>query len=481
MGRLDSLYARLPVWAQNGAVSAYGLYWHWVRFGSGYRRFVREYVERENLNAEEWRAWQKERISNLLKAVVENVPYYRASWNSREKKAALEGRLEELPLLEKEPIRADYRSFLRQDISPLHPLKFHTSGSTGTPISTIWTIDEYRNSRALREVRSLRWAGVSYEMPRATISGRLVEPNPDSTGPFHRFNAVEKQVYFSAFHLRHDTASQYVDTLRKHRVQWLTGYAVSYFLLAKFILDLGLQVPPLKAVITTSEKVTPQMREVMERAYGCRIFEEYSTVENAVFASECERGRLHISPDVSIVEILRPDGSPSEPGEVGEVVTTCFLRQYQPFIRYRLGDLAMLGDTPCPCGRQMPVIKEVIGRIEDVVVGPDGRQMVRFHGVFVNQPHIREGQIIQESLNRIRVKVVPEKGFGADDIQDVISRVQRRMGTQVDVVVEAVDCIPRTSAGKFRAVICRLSPEEKRRISGGQEAVTADITDSAQV
>ena len=236
----------------------------------------------------------------------------------------------------------------------------------------------------------------------------------------------------------------------------MTGYAVSYYLLAKFILQQGLQVPPLKAIITTSEKVTPEMRSVMEKAYHCKVYEEYSTVENALFASECEHGRLHVSPDVGIVEILRPDGSPCGSGEVGEVVTTCLMRTFQPMIRYRLGDLAAWDPEPCPCGRSMPVLKEVVGRIEDVVVGPDGRQMVRFHGIFVNQPHVMEGQIIQESLDHIHVKVVPTEGYGDSDDQDIIHRVQQRLGQNVNVTVEVVNAIPRTNSGKFKAVVSNL-------------------------
>ena len=107
---------------------------------------------------------------------------------------------------------------------------------------------------------------------------------------------------------------------------------------------------------------------------------------------------------------------------------------------------------PCPCGRQMPVIKEVLGRIEDVVVGPDGRQMVRFHGVFVNQPHVREGQIIQEALDLIRVRVVPTDGFGIQMFKILFTVVQQRLGKRLSVVVEPVPEIPRTKAGKFQAV-----------------------------
>jgi len=103
----------------------------------------------------------------------------------------------------------------------------------------------------------------------------------------------------------------------------------------------------------------------------------------------------------------------------------------------------------------MPVIKEVVGRIEDVVVGPDGRQMVRFHGIFVNQPHVREGQIVQEALDRIRVKVVATEGFGENDVRDITGRIRQRLG-DVQVDVEVVDSIPRTKAGKFKAVVSLL-------------------------
>jgi phenylacetate-CoA ligase len=457
MSVFDSLYAKLPVIAQHAVVTAYGLYWRQLRFGAGYPQFVQQYQERERYRKKQWQAWQVEQLKNLLPVCVNQVPYYRDHWTAAQKRAALSGDLSALPLLEKDPIRANPKDFLRKDIHPSRPQVFLTSGSTGTPISCYYTIPELRQSMALREVRSARWAGVSFQQARATFSGRMVEPDPDSKGPFYRFNAAEKQVYFSPFHLRPATASFYLRALEKHHVRWLTGYAVSYYLLAKFILEQGLTVPSgIQAVITTSEKVTPEMHQTMEQAFHCKVFEEYSTVENVLFASECEHGRLHVSPDVAVVEILRPDGSPCLPGEAGEVVATSLMRTYQPLIRFRLGDMAMWDAEPCPCGRQMPVIKEVIGRIEDVVVGPDGRQMVRFHGVFVNQPHVQEGQIIQESLNLIHVKVVPTKDFGEQDIADIVHRVQQRLGNEVHVKVETVAEIPRTKAGKFRAVISNL-------------------------
>ncbi len=417
---------------------------------------MNEYLKRERFSVSEWHSWQQARLTELLGAAATHVPYYRNNWSPAQREAALAGELKDLPFLEKEPIRAQPESFLSDSISAWPRLTYHTSGSTGTPVRTIWKIAEIRNSLALREARSARWAGVSFKMPRATFSGRMAEPNPLSKGPFYRYNAAERQVYFSPFHLRPDTAQFYVDALRKHNIQWMTGYAVSYYLLAQLILDQKIQVPKIRAIVTTSEKLTRGMRDVMERAFQTRVFEEYSTVESSLFASECHMGRLHLSPDVAVVEILRPDGTPCDPGEPGEVVATSLIRDYQVLIRYRLGDVAAWDTEACPCGLSMPVIKEVVGRTEDVVVGPDGRLLVRFHGIFVDQPHIREGQIIQEETDRIRVKVVAAAGFGQPDIEDVVRRVQQRLGGSVNVLVEEVGSIPRTKAGKFQAVISRI-------------------------
>ncbi|MCE5208965.1 MAG: hypothetical protein LLG42_11735, partial [Chloroflexi bacterium] len=291
MSKLDRIYASLPLFLQNQAVSLFGLYWHWLRFGGRYPQHENGYRAREHFTQEQWSKYQKDLLREIGSISYLHVPYYRNEWTQLQYESAIQGDLSALPLLEKDPVRQDPKAFVRDDQPHARYWVNATSGSTGTPIATIWTADEIRDSLAVREVRSANWAGVSFTQPRATFSGRMVEPDPESKGPFYRFNSVEKQVYFSPFHLRADTARFYVDALWKHNVQWMTGYAVSYFLLAKFILDQGLEVSPLKAIITTSEKVTPEMRDVMERAYHCKVYEEYSTVENALFASECEHGR----------------------------------------------------------------------------------------------------------------------------------------------------------------------------------------------
>src|SRR5262249_12648512 len=159
-------------------------------------------------------------------------------------------------------------------------------------------------------------------------------------------------------------------------------------LLAKGLRAAGEPPLTLDAIVTTSEHLSDDMRDDIAAAFGCRAYEEYSMVENVLFASECEHGSLHVSPDAGVIEIVRDDGEPTERGEVGEVLATGLLRTWQPMIRYRVGDRAAWSGEPCRCGRSMPVLAEVSGRVEDVVTGPDGRQLVRFHGVFIGLPTV---------------------------------------------------------------------------------------------
>ncbi|MEM1248397.1 MAG: hypothetical protein AAGK22_18625 [Acidobacteriota bacterium] len=460
MARTERLYAALPRWAQNAAVTAYGVRWKRLRFGGRFAEHLAAFRQRDSWSAAEWERFQAQSLEAVLTAAAENVPHYAESWTSKQKEAARRGALEELPILDKAPLREHPELFIDRSHPSDGVLRFHTSGTSGTPIVSFFTRSELQATMAVREARSAGWAGVSFEQPRATFSGRIVVPDAASQGPFHRFNRAEQQVYFSAFHLSPQNAEQYVAALHEHGVRWLTGYAVSTYLLARAILERGLERPVLDAVITTSEKLEPRMRSVIEEAFQCRAFEEYSSVENVCFASECEEGSLHVSPDVGVIEILDERGQRCPPGEVGEVVVTSLIKRYQPLVRFRIGDVASWSREPCPCGRALPVLEQVVGRIEDVVRTPDGRETVRFHGLFVDLPAIVEGQVVQRALDRIEVRIVAEP-WTEELSNELAGRVRQRLGTAVHVDVTPVDRIPRGPSGKFQPVVSRLEGSER--------------------
>jgi len=453
--RLASVYARLPTGAQHAAVTAYGAWWRWLRFGPGYKAEVRRYESREQWTAERWRDWQDIRVAEVLTAAVARVPQYSDAWDGEQRKAAGRGELDGVPILEKHTLADHPDRLLDPQARPRRPLVFSTSGSSGTPVSTHWTVPELRSSLAVREVRSARWAGVSFTLPRVTFSGRMIEPRSDGRSTPHRYNAAEHQVYLSAFHLTPETAPDYLSAIARHGSQWGTGYASSFRQLARYTVDGGLDAPKLTAVVTTSEKTSNETRELVQAAFGCRTFEEYSSVENSALATECVAGSLHVSPDVGVIEIVRADGTACDPGEVGDVVTTTLMRRFQPLIRYRLGDRAAWAeDDGCACGREMPVLSEVVGRLEDELVGADGRRLTRIDQVFRELPGVHEGQIVQHRPGDFTVRVMADERFDGDAAATLAQRIRDRLG---DVIVRVTtdEALERTPSGKVKFVVDR--------------------------
>ncbi len=453
----DRVYEPSPVWFQNIGVSIYGYIWRNRRFGGEFKQYVEAFENREAYSTEEWEIYQTHQLQKLLTHAVEHVPYYQRKFSdiSKSDLAKIDiQQLAELPLLEKDVIRSDPETFVADIISPHKLHTYHTSGTTGTPLAIKFTNDTHRRVAAVNEARVRRWAGVHYKMSRAMIGGRVIVQRAEAKPPFWRYNIAERQLYMSAFHISPKNAQYYVQALNRYRPDYLIGYTSSHFFLARMIVEQGLDVIQPKAVLTSSEKLTPEMRATIEKAYRCKVFDTYGGVEACCFATECEQHRMHICPDVGIMEIVDENGQLVEPGEVGEIVATGLLNFTQPLIRYRTGDLAKLSLDPCGCGRQMPVLEELVGRLEDTVIGPDGRETVRFHGIFVGLPHIREGQVIQETLSKFRLRLVALPEFNQDDRKTIYRRFEERMGP-IDLELELVDHIDRTEGGKFRAVISK--------------------------
>jgi phenylacetate-CoA ligase len=454
--RIEAIYERLPSSMQHVAVSAYGYRRRNQRLGGRFAHYRRGFVEREGSTHEEWRTWQEHRLREMLHLAAE-TPFYREAFRDVGLSAEALDRfelkdLQSIPLLSKEDVRRDPTA-LCPGGSPGAGRPYSTSGSTGSPLMLYHSNDDVRRWYAMVEARYESFVGVTYRDPRATFSGRHIGAGLDSRGPFHRYNLAERQLYFSPYHLGPATAATYVEALQKHRPVWMTGYAGAIHELARLALQQGLACPPLKAVITSAEPVTPRVRADVQEAFGCRVTEEYGLIEGVCCALECEHGSRHISPDAGIVEILDGSGRPCPPGEVGEIVATGLVHESQIYLRYRTGDLASWTDRECACGRAMPVLGEVEGRVNDVVVCPDGRRVGRLTSVARELPGIGAMQFVQDRPDRVIARVVAEGILEPDVSVEIERRLADRLGAGIQIDVEQADSLERTERGKVRSVI----------------------------
>ena len=175
-------------------------------------------------------------------------------------------------------------------------------------------------------------------------------------------------------------------------------------------------------------------------------------------ASECPNGTLHEWPEIGWVEVLKDD-VPLADGEFGELVCTSLLNTDMPLIRYRVGDNGRVSTNPdCACGRNLPSIAISEAGSYDLLITPDGRRILGLEDVFFSTP-VRQAQIVQERLDLIRARYVPAPEFTEDSARSIISAVKERL-KGVEVILEAVDDIPRSANGKFWIQVCNVPQED---------------------
>jgi phenylacetate-CoA ligase len=460
---LNKIYGYFPTFIQNILISIYGYYWKRRRYGGVFEKHILIFKAHERFSEKQWEDYQTKELRKLLIHAFTTVPFYKKLYEENGFSLSSFQQFEisdlkKLPFLEKE----DLRKFGDSELLSSKRVRgkfYASSGSTGTPVKIYFSKKSHQIWSALYETRVRNWAGVNFKDSRIMIGGRRVLPNNQQKPPFYRYNHAEKQYYFSAYHISLKNTKFYVEAINESRAAYIVGYAMSIFLLAKNIQSQQLKVNPLKAILTSSEKLTLVMRNTIEEVFKCKVFDAYSGVEACGLISENQVGELIFSNDSGIMEILNANGEDVKSGETGEVIATGFINYDQPLIRYRIGDCVNLSKKQqSKSGCHMLMIEEIEGRAEDVVIGVNGQQMVRFHGIFINIPLLILAQVIQISLKEMIIKLVVEEQFDKNYEQVMISRLTSQLGA-VSISFEYVSEIEKTKSGKYKAVISMLKYE----------------------
>ena len=459
-----AIYHKLPSPARNAAATLRGMYLRRWRYNTESDQLRDETIERDSWSAAAWKENTEERIARLLHRAATRVPYYRDMWQRRRKagdRSSIEV-LENWPILEKDDLRSNARAFVADDCNPARMFHEQTSGTTGKPLDIWRSRRTVAQLYALVDARTLHWHGVSPNARWARLGGQLVIPMKQQRPPFWVWNAAMRQLYLSTYHLSPTLLPSYLDALKRYRIEYIAGYPSSVQALAHQALidnrtDIKLQV-----CFTNAEPVTDEQRETIQAAFGCPVRETYGMAEMVAAASECEKGGLHQWPEIGHVEVWS-NGRAAADGESGEFICTGLLNWDMPLIRYRVGDRGRRPETAstCECGRALPLFGEIDGRTTDMLITADGRQVFWLNPVFYGLP-LRASQIIQNSLDQLTVLVSPAPGFGTQTTRTIEERLRGRMG-DMQVDIQTVTEIPRSSNGKLSAVVCKLSPEEKQR------------------
>jgi phenylacetate-CoA ligase len=437
---------------------------HAWMIGRPARTYYRELKRSQWLSPDEVRELQLTKLKRLVAHAWNHVGYYRERMQAAglrpEDVQSLED-LRRLPFLTK----ADVREHLPVDLlsdnhDPRRVQRITTSGSTGEPF--VCFVDKHQlEQRWAATLRSTEWTGYRFGDRCARLWHQTLGMSKSQVVRERLDALLSRRTFIPAFEMTDERIEALVQQLEREQPVLIDGYAESLNYLAHALKQRAMRgVTPL-GVISSAQTLPAQSREIIERSFGSHVFDKYGSREFSGIAWECDaHDGHHVVAESYLVEILR-NGRPAAAGEWGEVVITDLENRCMPFIRYRIGDLAVAMDDskPCACGRGLPRIGRIEGRVQSVIVGTNGVHLPGTFFAHLFKDHdqvVRQYQVIQERLGTIRLRVIRAKTFTTTGFEVILEQLRRRLGNDLRIDVEFVERIEMVRTGKHQGAISTL-------------------------
>lgn len=418
-------------------------------------------AESQRWSAERLHDFQQRRLSSVLSGAARSVPYYRdlfAELGASPSEITLES-LSSLPFLTRSIVEAQYDRLTSESIPPGRRQYFTTGGSTGIPLR--FNLDA-ASTDTLRDAFFARmWGWMGYRPWERGAILRGIPIDSDDPGAYFDYDVFQNKLLLSSYHLREDWLLRLYRTLEQFQPKSLQAYPSAATMLAHFMRDRGLPpIASIRVVLCGSENVYPWQREIVERAFGCRLYSWYGHSENVLLGGECEfEHTYHMFSEHGVLELVRPDGSViTQPGEMGEIVGTGFLNDVMPFIRYRTGDLGQYAPGACACARAYPRLLRIDGRLQELIILGDGRPIsmtaINMHSDVFD--HVRQFQFEQTDPGQLVMRIVRKEAYTESDSDRILRELKVKAGQGLQVRLEFVPEIPPTARGKHRFLIQHL-------------------------
>jgi len=453
-----------PAWAR----------WERSPYLRHYRTLLRtQYFPPEVIRNRQWKA-----VTEIVRHAYETTPFYRDRLdeaNIRPNTLRSSVDFSQIPLLTKDDLRSSGTEMLSSEFQPEELTRKTTSGSTG--ISVEVHVDEAAQQwKRGCVLRSDQWSGWKLGERIAAVWG-----NPDYLKHGWRGrlrNALlERRRFLDTLKMDKESMAQFATALERHAPSMLYGHAHSLYLFAEFVKSHGKTSIRPRGIISTAMVLHERERQTIEEVFQCPVTNRYGCEEVSLIACECEQHNgLHVNADGIYVEILRPDGTLADAGEPGRVVVTDLVNRAMPIIRYQVGDMAAMTDRRCPCGRGLPLIEKLHGRVADYVVTPRGDFISgislteNFAGMI---PGLAQLQIVQEEVDRFLFRIVKGAEFGPVSIDRIRELVDERFGAEVAFECEFVDRIMPEPSGKYRFCISKVQKTFAKSEGGNVPCIQA--------
>jgi phenylacetate-CoA ligase len=404
-----------------------------------------QYLRPENL-----KKWQKKRLRYIVEHALRNTRFYKEKF----RKAGITyddiqqvSDVHKLPLTTKEEVVQAGNAIRAAGYDETNCEVHYTSGSSGSMLKILYDHESHSYETALT---------YRYHLSQGVR-------------PWHRYllilhdeielqDAKRGSILYRSFGVSGDTPDEekveYAQWVRPHV---MGGHLSSFVPMAKMVEEKRITTVRPKIIIIGGELSFPPYREYVEKIFHGATYDKYGAFEVKSIAWECRHRNMHMDADSVLCEVIR-DGEPAGPGERGEVVVTNLWNKAMPFIRYKLGDIGVVSDEVCTCGRTLPLMDVVEGRLDDFIVLPSGRIIPPGAVVplFFNLPHIEQFKVIQYKKDAVTVTIVPGQQYSDAVEKPLVHRLETVFGEPVYITVEKVETIEQKARGKYRAVISQV-------------------------
>ncbi|HMN42966.1 MAG TPA: hypothetical protein PKE27_00195 [Povalibacter sp.] len=430
-----------------------------LRDSSVRMRTYRELLRSQWAPIEQLRATQARRLQEIGRYAAAHSPHYREQFKQAgvdPQQLTLES-LQRLPLLTKTELREHTEQMLSDEFARDQLVVHKTGGSTGQSV-VVYLDKLWQQIRNGDELRANHWAGWYPGTKVMAIWGN--PPQPDSWRAKLRSALHSRMIFLDTMNISDVTLREFVEHWRRERPRIVYGHAHSIFIVAEWLVQQGVTDLHPRGIVATSMMLLPQERVVIERAFGCKVINRYGCEEVGLIAAECEiHDGMHLNIEHLVIEVLREDGSPTAPGEEGVIVVTDLLNRAMPMIRYRVEDVGVLSERHCTCGRQLPLLEKLVGRVADYLKKADGSRVAGVSLVERTLTRITglgQMQLVQTAIDRFEVRVVPTSSFDQSTVSAVEQELHEVFGANVQVSVEKVERIAQERSGKYRFSICKI-------------------------
>ncbi len=430
--------------------------------GSRVREYFHEFLHLERARPQDFRQFQERRLESILEHAAVAVPFY------RERVPERRPALRDFPILTKADVRTSFSDLMTEELRLEYTgakrkaayswIAVKTGGSTGVPTTVIHD-REYRDRGRAGRLYSRSLCGFPLGTPYFRLWGSMQEINQARTSWKDRAQAyLSDEIWLNAFRMEERDILRHISTINSTAPEHMMAYVDAAVELARFAQDRHMNMKPLRGIMSCAGTLTPSARTTLQNAFQAQIHNQYGSRDCGGIACECDHGRLHVYGNNLLLEVVDDRGDPAPADRSGRLLVTLLGNRSFPLIRYEIGDVGVMDNRDCECGRPFPLLARVEGRTIEFLRSTKGGYVsplyvIHLVGVVHNPGLLRRFQLVQRSAVEFILKLELERGASQECYLETVKLLERDLkavlGTDAQLRISKVAEIPPTASGKF--------------------------------